>query len=298
MRPALLLALLTLAVPALAAAQSPPANKAVYTDPPADKAAPAKMVVVHIPSGGVKINGVVLLAAGAGPHPTAILFHGLPGNEKNLDLAQDLRRAGWTVVTLNYRGSWGSPGVFSFAHVLEDARAAVAQVREPSAATLRIDPAHLVLIGHSMGGWAALRTAARENGLMGVVAISAADMGGQGVRAGTPGERKKLLADMADDMESLAGITPVQMTDSLIANGKAWSLVNAVPGLTHAPLLFVESDDGLAPEDHALAAAIRKAGGRADEVHFATDHSYSDKRIAMASAVIGWLQALPGAPKP
>ncbi|MDO8912512.1 MAG: hypothetical protein Q8N10_08825 [Phenylobacterium sp.] len=32
------------------------------------------------------------------------------GNEKNLDLAQAVRRAGWNAVTFNYRGSWGSPG--------------------------------------------------------------------------------------------------------------------------------------------------------------------------------------------
>ena len=34
-----------------------------------------------------------------------ILFHGLPGNEQNLDLAQAIRRANWNVLTLHYRGS-------------------------------------------------------------------------------------------------------------------------------------------------------------------------------------------------
>jgi len=33
-----------------------------------------------------------------------ILFHGLPGNEQNLDLAQAIRRANWNVLTLHYRG--------------------------------------------------------------------------------------------------------------------------------------------------------------------------------------------------
>ena len=49
-----------------------------------------------------------------------LLLHGFPGNERNLDLAQALRRAGWTVVFFHYRGAWGSGGDFSFAHVLED----------------------------------------------------------------------------------------------------------------------------------------------------------------------------------
>lgn len=82
-------ALLLLASPTLA--QQLP--RAIYTDPPRDSAHPARMEVLHVPSGGVKINGVAYLAAGAGRHPTFVFFHGLPGNEKNLDLAQAVRRA-------------------------------------------------------------------------------------------------------------------------------------------------------------------------------------------------------------
>src|ERR1700733_14387228 len=106
------LAVAALTSSALAAQQTP---RAVYTDPPHDKAHPARMEVLHIPSGGVKINGVASLASGAGTHPTFVFFHGLPGNEKNLDLAQAVRRAGWNAITVNYRGSWGSPGQFRFA---------------------------------------------------------------------------------------------------------------------------------------------------------------------------------------
>jgi hypothetical protein len=51
-----------------ALAQSIPA--AIFTDPPPDKAHPAKMTVVHIPTHGLLINGVVYQASGAGLHPT------------------------------------------------------------------------------------------------------------------------------------------------------------------------------------------------------------------------------------
>ncbi len=56
-------------------------------------------------------------------HPTLGLFHGIPGNKKNLGLAQARRRAGSTVVTVNDRGTWGSPGNYSFVQNLEDAEA-------------------------------------------------------------------------------------------------------------------------------------------------------------------------------
>ena len=112
-----------------AAAQS--SASAVISDQPQDRQHPARMQVVHIPSHGLNINGVLYLAAGAGAHPTVILFHGMPGNEQNLDLAQAIRRAGWNVLTLHFRGSWGSPGTYSYHHMLEDAHAALDFVRDP-----------------------------------------------------------------------------------------------------------------------------------------------------------------------
>ena len=118
--------------------------RAVIADPAPDAQNPASMEPLHIPSGGVAINGVIYTASGRGPHPTFVLFHGLPGNEKNLDLAQAVRRAGWNVVTINYRGSWGSPGSFRFANTLEDARATLAFVRDPAnASKYKIDPARI-----------------------------------------------------------------------------------------------------------------------------------------------------------
>src|SRR6185503_21304275 len=161
-----------LIVTALAAAQSVP--RAIFTDPPSDAAHPAKMTVIHIPTHGLLINGVVYQPSGAGPHPTIVLCHGLPGNEKNLDLAQALRRAGWNAVTFNYRGSWGSPGNFRFAQNLEDARAVLAFLRDPAnVASLGVDTRRIVLLGHSMGGWVVAHTAAQDHALLGAILISA-----------------------------------------------------------------------------------------------------------------------------
>jgi len=110
----------------------------------------ASMETMQIPSHGELMNALVYVAAGAGPHPAVILLHGFPGNERNLDLAQDIRRAGWDVLYFNYRGSWGTPGDFSFSHGIEDTAAALAYLRQPAIAKkLRLDPSRIVLIGHS-----------------------------------------------------------------------------------------------------------------------------------------------------
>jgi hypothetical protein len=96
---------------------------AVTADPsPIDTAYPPMMRAVLIPSGGVRLNRVLYGAQGRGVHPTAVFLHGFPGDEKNADLAQAVRRAGFNAPVFYYRGAWGSPGIYSYSHVLEDAR--------------------------------------------------------------------------------------------------------------------------------------------------------------------------------
>lgn len=275
------------AASAVAAGQKVPA--AIFTDPPTDAAHPAKMTVLHIPSHGLLINGLVYQPSGAGPHPTLVICHGLPGNEKNLDLAQALRRAGWNAVTFNYRGSWGSPGNFRFAQTVEDAQAVLAYLRDPAkAAKLGIDTQRIALAGHSMGGWVVSRTAANDHALIGAVLISSGDMGHFG-----DAPRDRVVAQMADDMESLAGVTAESMADEIISNAKAFHMAKAAAGLTQMPLLALTSDDGLAPDTDALVRAIQaKGGNKVTTVHVATDHSWSDRRIRLESEIITWLSGL------
>jgi len=98
---------------------------------------------------------------------------------------------------------------------------------------------------------------------------------------------------MADDMESLAGVTPQTMADEITANAEAFSIGNAAPGLARLPLLVITSDDGLAPAVAALVEAIEAQGGKnIKTAHFATDHGYSDHRMALESEVLQWLAGL------
>lgn len=275
-----------IASPAIAAEDDSVAP-AVYADPAHDAKFPASMVVLHIPSHGSIINGVAYIPSGPGPHGVLVLCHGLPGNEKNLDLAQAVRRAGWVAVTFNYRGSWGSPGRFNFLGNLEDAAAVLAYLREPhNVQTLHADPKRIAILGHSMGGWVAAQTAARDQGLIGAVLISAWD-------PTVPTTHRALVADMADDMETLAGVTPESMATQVEALPKNTGLIAAAAGLKDRPLLVLTADDGLRAQDDALVEALRAQGdGRVSSSHTATDHSWSDRRIELESKVILWLQAL------
>jgi pimeloyl-ACP methyl ester carboxylesterase len=262
----------------------------------ARQSAPASMHSFQIPSHGALLNAFAYVAAGAGPHPVVVLLHGFPGNERNLDLAQDIRRAGWDVLYFDYRGSWGSTGDFSFSHGIEDTAAAVDYLRSPDMAKiLRLDPARIVLIGHSMGGFMAVQDAAADHRILGVGLISAADLGGR-IPAPLPKQREhaaiKALSAAYDreGMDSISGVTPEELAHDTLTNAARWSFMAKVGSLKSRPALIVTSDDAYARGDEAFAVALSRAGNsRVATLHLHTDHVYSDERGALAAAVLRWL---------
>jgi uncharacterized protein len=257
----------------------------------------ASMATMQIPSHGAQLNGLVYVAEGAGPHPVVILLHGFPGNERNLDLAQDMRRAGWDVMYFNYRGSWGTPGNFSFANSIEDVSSAMAYLRKPeNAAKLRADPSKIVLIGHSMGGFMATQGAAADPAIKGIAMISGADMAGmfQDVRAKEATQAaavKKMGAGLAEEgLAPLHGVTPDGLAKELADHAATWVFPSTVDRLKTRPVFVITSDDGLAAHDDAFAEALRKAGDtQVTSLHLPTDHSYSDQRTELSKALLSWL---------
>jgi pimeloyl-ACP methyl ester carboxylesterase len=260
----------------------------------------ASMETMQIPSHGKLMNALVYVAAGAGPHPAVILLHGFPGNERNLDLAQDMRRAGWDVLYFDYRGSWGTPGDFSFSHGIEDTAAALAYLRQPAVAKrLRLDSSRIVLIGHSMGGFMAIQAAAADPAIKAIGDLSGGDLGTMYLmlqrKNSGPGALRHLSADLADQgMAPLSGCTPDGLAREVGAHATQWAFTAQAPALKDRNVLIVTADDGLAGMNDAFAAALRKAGdAHVTTQHFATDHSYSDKRIELSQTVLAWLVALP-----
>lgn len=277
-----------LAAPMAAAQTGVPA--AIVADPPADAANPPRLEQVRYPTGGVQVPGRMFVAGGAGTHGTVLLLHGFPGTELNLDLARAMQRAGWNVLAIHYRGVWGSPGKFSFAHTIEDAQAALAWLRRAdNVAKYRIDTGRLVALGHSMGGFDTVMLG-RHAAIAGFVMISAADIGGVAADLDTPAERAAEEPGWVDDV-SFTNMTFAEMANEIVANAKAWDWETRAAAMKGRSVLIVDSNDGLKPRNDAAAAAITAAGGPAPTmVKFETDHSYNDHRVALAAAVVRWLE--------
>ena len=224
-------------------------------------------------SHGCRLIGGFYRAAGDSPRPTVILCHGVPGVEKNLDLAYALRDAGWNALYFHYRGCWGSQGDYSFTGLVDDARAAIEWVlRQPG-----VDPARLALAGSSMGGYATLEAGAADPRFFSLVALSP-------LLDGTAAPMPRDLAIESEAM--LRGISADELQRQWAALTPIASLANQLRG--RRVLLVTGDRDELFPPAHyaPLVLLLPEMKRR----HFAEgDHGFSLCRPQLVQTVVNWL---------
>jgi uncharacterized protein len=291
MRHRIIAALLGLALTGGQCLRGQQAPAAVVADPPSDKKFPPGLVVVTVPSHGVEMDATLYSASGAGPHGTVLLLHGLPGYEINGDLAQSIRRAGWNVLLFNYRGTWGTAGTFSQSSAIEDTTEAVRFLRDPAnVAKYRIDPQRLVVAGHSFGAFLAGYEASHDPDMLAVAMISAVNLG----KINTDSKDREIrLKRWQTQLHPVRGSTAEELFAEAARHSKDWDYVQWADGLRGRRVLLVEADDQNHSDMEALAAALRQKGSLAlDHVAVATDHSFSDHRIALQTIVLEWLEKL------
>jgi len=269
---------------------------AVTTDPnPIDTAYPPKMRAVLIPSAGVRLNGVLYVAQGRGVHPTAVFLHGFPGDEKNADLAQAVRRAGFNALVFYYRGAWGSPGIYSYSNVLEDVTATLTWLRQPAIAdSMSVDPERLILVGHSLGGFAALYTAATTRNVLAVAALAPVDLGSRGAAMRDPAAFAKGVQRRGAQLGALQGTSGEELSREAVTHAGQWSLQRYAGVLaTKRLLLLAATHDEAVPLSEVyepLGAKLRAAGAKElTTVTLPSDHAFSDVRIGLAQALTRWL---------
>jgi uncharacterized protein len=269
------------------------------TDPPVDPDFPATTPALTFRSGVEDLLAVLHVPAGRGPHPVVVLLHGFPGNERNFDLAQVLRRAGYASVVFHYRGSWGVGGSWSWSHVLEDVAAVVASLRDQDlAAAHRLDPRRLTLVGHSLGGFAALMTAAADPSVTAVASVAGFDFGAVAALCrADPDVRAGWIEAFSDELGPLRDTSGEALVDEMEAAGDSWRLAGLTPRLADRPVLLVgTSRDTVAPHElhHDPVVARYEVIGEHLEQHvFATDHALSDHRVTLARTILGFLARCP-----
>lgn len=263
------------------------------------QSSPPSMAELALTSHGARINGLVYLAAGDGPHPVVLFLHGYPGNERNLDLAQAARRAGYDAIYIDYRGNWGSGGTFSFANSLADVDSVLAWIRSPEAAAkYHFDTRRIAIFGHSFGGWLALMTGAREQANVCVAAAAAWNVGWAAGRfADHPDERKSFDDEAAGYTTDGAPFRAkaADLDAEITSHAEQWNYLNVAGTLKSHAIFLASATRDSADEDPAmherLAAALKRNGAtRVSSITFDDDHPFSSHRPELAEQLVRWIK--------
>lgn len=232
---------------------------------------------------GAKVPAYVTLPPGSSGRnlPGIVLPHGGPSarDEWGFDwLAQFLAARGYAVIQPNYRGSAGYGEEWLADNGFKGWRTSIGDVT--SAAKYLVaegiaDPKRLAIVGWSYGGYAALQSAAVEPDLYkAAVAIA-------------PVTDLALLKREADNFSNRRLIHDFIGSGPHIVEG---SPLRRASEIKVPVLMFHGSIDGNVAIAHSekMAAALRKAGGRAELVRFkGLDHQLedSDARIQMLTKI-------------
>jgi hypothetical protein len=97
----------------------------------------------------------------------------------------------------------------------------------------------------------------------------------------------------ASNMAPLSGTSAMELAREIHDHQKDLNLLSLAPAIAPRPVFVLTANDGLALSDHAVVAALRKAGDvRVTEQHWDADHSYSGFRPELVDAIERWLDGL------
>ena len=249
---------------------------------------------ILIPGKRGRLLSVLYTAAGEGVHPTVLLLHGIPGCERNFDLAQSLRRAGFHVMTFHYSGSWGSDGSYSLANDLEDTNTVLDFVLQDR--KYGFDKQHIYAVGHSLGGFVCGQLSAHRHEIKGAVLLMPCDIGRLPLIAQEdPASWQTIQEVLEDSAQWLSGTSGEALLREALHRSADFRLERAAEALAPKPVLCIGGtlDIYTPPVLHCepLAHAVQEAGGTSIQtVSYPTDHFFADYRLTVAETVTTFLK--------
>ncbi|HEY4288496.1 MAG TPA: alpha/beta fold hydrolase [Puia sp.] len=250
-----------------------------------DKDAPAGMSEIFIPSEKSLLAGFIYKTNGAQKHPTLLLLHGYPGNERNLDLAQVVRAHGWNVIYFDYRGSWGSQGQFSFRNCVRDVVNVVAWCKKYQD-SLRIDTSNIVLFGHSMGGWVCLKALQELPGIKKGFALSTWNIHNDVKEFKTEDELYAKMKTKFGEGYFVLNTPDKQIYAAALKDPNYFILENGSKRLAGKQIVMLDEHS----RNKDLAAALKSDNtSYFDYEVWPTDHPFTNKRVALIKMVLSFL---------
>lgn len=251
-----------------------------------DKTSPAGSTELFIPSNNALLAGLIYRANGTEKHPTLLLLHGYPGNERNLDIAQVVRAHGWNVIYFDYRGSWASQGKFSFKNCVQDVVNVVSFCNKYQD-SLKIDTSNIVLFGHSMGGWLCLKSLEQLPQIKKGFALSTWDISGDYKKV----MNKKEMLELANNPDVggkyfVLNAPLDEIFTPVVKEPVYFNLINDAPRLANKQIIMIDEHS----RNKQIADAIQKSNQAFFEYQvWDTDHGFTNKRISLTNLVLSFL---------
>ncbi|MCX6169198.1 MAG: alpha/beta fold hydrolase [Ignavibacteriales bacterium] len=260
---------------------------------------PASTLPVVFESYGSKLLGTMFRSAGAGQHPVIILLHGFPGYEVSYDLAHVFQRQGFNVLVFHYRGCLGSGGDYLWKNLVEDVPNSI-NFMESDYAQEKFgnDPDKIILMGHSMGGFAALYNSIQFDEIKYAASLA-------GFNAGLFGgliESNKPVYEFSaqhlrPSMDFVKCDSSEILLNELITYKNEWNLLNHIEKLKEKNLLIIgaknDSTTPLEIHHQPLINSLKTNNAKnVKDYILETGYSLADKRIELARIVSNWLNEL------
>ncbi len=227
------------------------------------------------------------LPGGEGPNPLVVICHGIPGIERLFDFTLALREAGFATINFHYSGCFGSDGDYAVSHCMEDCQSVLNYVQRNEYGDF--DLGRVFLLGHSMGGLMAARSATLSPLVKAACIMVPMDfrLAADEFFSGEEGRYTALIDSSAPWVH---GLSRESFRTDAEAHCEDMDLVSYAPALAEKPVLTVAAArDSLLPKaDHIdrLNAAIEAEGkGKLRQLCFEDDHAFNTSRATVRTAV-------------
>jgi len=258
---------------------------------------------VSFVSEGSNLKGWFYPATGIGPYPTVILLHGYPGKDGDaLGLGERMMKEGINALAFNYRGTWGSEGLFTHQTALADVSSAIAYLKTSSLTQKQaVDANRIAVAGYSWGGGMALLGSLGDPSVRKVAYIGGTNLGEFARQIRGNEELRKAHEQFLDETMSESGVAHG-------LGGKAshvllfetiddFDLVKHAEVLASKDILLIwgwrDTDYYSTLESHVLPLfrALQKCGAERLSIGvFDTDHSFAGVEEELAKRIASWIK--------
>jgi dipeptidyl aminopeptidase/acylaminoacyl peptidase len=239
---------------------------------------------ISFESEGSILQGRIYRPNRQGRFPAIIFNHGYPGDEKNMDMAEEIGLHGICSLIFYYRGAWGSEGTYNF----EGLEPSTKNAYDYLVSTPFVDPERIGVLGHSMGALPASAVLDSELNLKtGVFVAPAADLNhfADDVRL-----ESFILRLIGWAERKLNYGSKEELRSSLLWARENINPIDLIKSVKTPIIVIVGSEDKLTPPELCKRFYEAKNEPKKFFLVDGADHVFKSHRIVLINLIIEWLK--------